>query len=272
MPKISGDIDAEGGVQSVVLALRILETLARASEPVGVTELAEALGTTKTRVHRHVRTLVQQGYVTQSPQTGRYLVGMRLVTLGRQVAESMDLSVAALPHLRDLRERLGQSCVLSQLEHDGARIMQTLPGRAAIEIGVKPGSILPFHNSAQGKLMLAHVAPEFRERVLAEPMPATTPHTITNAAALSDEIDAIRARGWAVAANESAMGLNALAAPIFDESGAIVGALAIVDLVQFLPDQPAPEQLAAVTATAAAVSVALGYSGATDGTTTNTAE
>ena len=131
MPRISGHVGADGGVQSVVLALRILETLARAAEPVGVTELAEALGTNKTRIHRHVRTLVQQGYVTQSPDTGRYLVGMRLVTLGRQVADSMDLSAAALPHLRDLRDRLGQTCVLSQFENEGARIQQTLSGRSA---------------------------------------------------------------------------------------------------------------------------------------------
>jgi DNA-binding IclR family transcriptional regulator len=261
MPRTTGEIAPEGGVQSVVLALRILETLARAAEPVGVTDLAEALGTTKTRIHRHVRTLVQQGYVTQSPQTGRYLVGMRLVTLGRQVSESMDLSATALPHLRDLRERLGQTCVLSQLEHDGARIMQTLSGRSAIEIGVKPGSILPFHNSAQGKLMLAHVDPEFRDRVLAEPMPASTPFTISDPAVLSAEIDSIRQRGWAVAANESAMGLNALAAPIFDESGAIAGTIAIVDLVQFLPAEPAPEQLSAVVGAAAAISAALGHRG-----------
>jgi DNA-binding IclR family transcriptional regulator len=264
MPRITGEKES-GGVQSVVLALKALEYLAGAADPVGVTELADILGTTKTRIHRHLRTLLQQGYVTQSARTGRYMVGTRLVTLGRQVAESMDLSATAMPYLRDLRERLGQTCVLSQLEHDGARILQTLSGRSPIEIGVKPGSVLPFHDSAQGKVMLAHVGSEFRDRILSQPLPASTAHTITDPAVLTAELAAIRARGWAVAPNESATGLNALAAPLFDDSGAVVGALAIVDLVQFLPAKPAREQLQVIVGAASAISAALGHTGATDG-------
>ena len=64
-----------------------------------------------------------------------------------------------------------------------------------------------------------------------------------------------------MAPNESAMGLNALAAPIFDGADSLIGAVAIVDLVQFLPAEPAPEQLAAVTASAASISAALGHGG-----------
>jgi DNA-binding IclR family transcriptional regulator len=257
MPKVSGE--TVEGIQSVVLALRALEYLARARNFVGVTELAVALDTTKTRIHRHLGTLVQQGYATHAPETGRYHVGTRLITLGRLVAESTDLSLAAQPHMRAVRETLGQSCVLSQFEQDGARIVLAMSGRSPIEIGVKPGSLLPFHNSAQGKVMLAFATPEFQDRILAEPMPATTPNTITAPKALAAELKAIRARGWAIAPNESALGLNALAAPLFDESSAIVGALAIVDLVQFLPAEPRPEQLDAIVQAAAGISTSLGH-------------
>jgi IclR family transcriptional regulator, KDG regulon repressor len=259
MPKVSGE--AVEGVQSVVLALRTLEYLARARNFVGVTELAAALDTTKTRVHRHLGTLVQQGYVTHAPESGRYHVGTRLITLGRLVAESTDLSLAAQPHMRALRETLGQTCVLSQFEQDGARIVLAMSGRSPIEIGVKPGSLLPFHNSAQGKVMLAYATPEFRERILSEPMPATTPHTITAPEALEADLAAIRLRGWAVAPNQSALGLNALATPLFDESSAIVGALAIVDLEQFIPAQPRDDQLDALVKAAAGISGSLGYRG-----------
>ena len=259
MPKINGE--AGQGVQSVILALRLLEHLAGAPEPVGVTELAKALGTTKTRVHRHLRTLTQQGYITQSPQTGRYRIGTRLVTLGRQVAEGTDLSIAAQPHLFGLRERLGQSCVLSQMEHEGARIIMALSGRSPIEIGVKPGSLLPFNYTAQGKVMLAFASEEFRRQVLSRPMSGATKMSVTDPAVLTRQLSRIRTQGWAVAPNESAVGLNALAAPIFDESGAVVGALALVDLVQFISAEPTPEQVEAISGTAAAVSTALGYSG-----------
>jgi IclR family KDG regulon transcriptional repressor len=257
MPKVNGD--AVDGVQSVVLALRTLEYLARARSFVGVTELADALDTTKTRIHRHLGTLVQQGYVTHAADTGRYHVGTRLITLGRLVAESTDLSVAAQPHVRAVREALGQSCVLSQFEQEGARIVLAMSGRSPIEIGVKPGSLLAFHNTAQGKVMLAFSTPEFQQRILSRPMVATTPHTITTPDVLEAELRAIRERGWAVAPNESALGLNALAAPLFDESSAIVGALGIVDLVQFLPPEPKPEQLEAIVHAAAGISTSLGH-------------
>jgi outer membrane protein TolC len=74
MPRIAGESGGDG-VQAVVLALRILEYLAPQRDAVGVTALAQALGTTKSRIYRHLRTLVQQGYIVQSAETERYRVG-----------------------------------------------------------------------------------------------------------------------------------------------------------------------------------------------------
>ena len=106
MPRISGEANGDG-VQAVVLALRILEYLAEQGKAVGVTALAQALGTTKSRIYRHLRTLVQQGYIQQSADTDRYRVGTRLLTLGVSVAENFDLTKAAQGILRELRDALG---------------------------------------------------------------------------------------------------------------------------------------------------------------------
>ena len=78
MPRISGEITE--GIQSVVLALRVIEHLAQSRRPVGVTSLANALGTTKSRIYRHLQTLVQQGYIVRSEQLERYKVGSRLIS------------------------------------------------------------------------------------------------------------------------------------------------------------------------------------------------
>ena len=257
MPKISGD--GGQGNQGAVLTLRTLEALAHAKGEMGVTELAGKLGTTKTRVHRQLRTLLEQGYVEQSEETGRYRVGSRLISLGRRVSEASNLTALAQPHLSKLRETLGQSSVLSQFEHSGARIVMAISGRSPIEIGVKPGSLLPFHNSAQGRVMLAHADPEFRQTVLERPMTATTTETIVTLGPLLQELEKVRGQGWATAPNQSAIGLNALAAPFFDASGAVLGAVGIVDLVQYLPPQPHPEQLDAILEAAEGISTSLGY-------------
>src|SRR5690606_23257607 len=71
-----------GGVMAIRLVLQILELLGK-RQTVGVTELANALGTTKARVFRHLRTLADTGFAEQDPGTERYMAGPRLIGLAR---------------------------------------------------------------------------------------------------------------------------------------------------------------------------------------------
>jgi DNA-binding IclR family transcriptional regulator len=85
MPRIGGPPRGEG-VQAVGMALQILEHLAARRGAQGVTELARHMQTTKSRMHRHLRSLIAGGYVVQPPGTGKYQIGGRLLALGRHVA------------------------------------------------------------------------------------------------------------------------------------------------------------------------------------------
>src|SRR4051812_2953211 len=72
VPRISGD--DEPGVQAVALTMRLIEHLVLQRKSVGVTALAEALGTTKSRISRHLHTLVELGFLAQDPRNERYQV------------------------------------------------------------------------------------------------------------------------------------------------------------------------------------------------------
>jgi DNA-binding IclR family transcriptional regulator len=257
MPRV-GAVSGEG-VQAAVLALRVLEHLGRERREVGVTALARALGTTKSRIYRHLRTLVEHGFIVQPLGSDRYKVGPRLVALARSVSDNIDLASAATDALIELRDALGHSSVVSQVEADGVRVLATVSGKAPIEIGVRPGSVLPFHASAQGKIALAFNSPEFRARALRAKLDMLTSKTIVSPTALRAELDKVRAQGWATAANQSAIGLNTLAAPIFDASGAICGTVGIVDMVQFIEEEPSEDQIAHTVAAGRKISLALGY-------------
>jgi DNA-binding IclR family transcriptional regulator len=258
MPRITGKADIRG-VQAVMFALNILEYLAGRGTAVGVTELAQHFATTKSRMHRHLRTLTAAGYIVQDADTERYRTSTRLIALGRAVSGGFDLTIAARDALRELRDALGQSVALSRFEQDGVSIVATLAGVSAVEIGVKPGSVLQYHASAQGKIMLAYADEAQRTRLLCAPLPALTPATITDPRRLRRELQQIRSRGWAVAPNETVIGLNALAAPILDAAGASIGAVAIVDSVQFVPPVPSARQIEGVIAAARRISANLGY-------------
>ncbi|MCI4661674.1 MAG: IclR family transcriptional regulator [Neomegalonema sp.] len=259
MPQDEGK-SAEG-LQSVILTMQILEAVAQTGKGVGVTSLAKTLGTSKSRIHRHLQTLVQQGYVFQHEDSERYEIGHRLIALGQQVFDHSGMIRASHDVLLELRDRLGHSAVASQWTPDGMLVVTTVSGRSPIEIGVRVGSLLPFHGSAQGKVACAFGTPAFQKRVLSGTLTSLTPATITDQSALRAELDAIRQRGWAVAPNQAAVGLNTLASPIFDGAGIVCGATAIVDLVQAIGEPPSAEQIAGVLDAARRISTLMGYSG-----------
>ncbi len=259
MPPISGPRPDSEGLQAVLLALNILEFVAHAQRAVGVTELAKAFETTKSRIHRHLQTLVGAGYLTQEAETERYRVSSRLMALGQTVSEGHELTATARPALRDLRERFGHSIALSVPEGLNVRIIATVPGSSNVEMGVKPGSLLPLHASAQGKVALAFGDAELLRRLMQQPLQALTPQTQTDPIELAADIRLIRQQGWAVAPNESMIGLNTIAAPVLDSRGEYVGAVAMVDSIQFIPAEPAAELIEAIKAAARKISADLGY-------------
>jgi len=260
MPRISGRSRGEG-VQAVVFALQVLEYLAQHRSTVGVTDLARVFDTTKSRMHRHLQTLVAAGYVMREEETERYRSGARLIAFGRAVAENFELTSAARPVMEALRASLGHAVTLSQPEPDGMRVIATIAGKSAFEIGVKPGSTLAAHATAQGKLMLAYAGDAVIDRALAKALPRNTPATTTDRAALRGELEQVRRQGWAVAPNQAVIGLNALGAPIFDALGAFVGAIAIVDSVQFIAADPAAKQVRETVAAAKKISTTIGFRG-----------
>lgn len=250
----------ESGVRSVRIALDVLEAVAFSGEEMGVTQIAERLKLTKGSVHRHLLTLVERGYLTQNQATSRYAIGAKGRLLARLAPEA-DLVRLAEGPMRELRDRCGISVVLSSMTPRGALVMLTIAGTSAIEIGVRPGSELPYHASAQGKIMLAFAPRSVQQRVLAGARPRLTPHTTTDIATIEEELTRVARRGYCSAPEEAMLGINAVAAPIFDAADSCVASVALVGSIQFLPANPSATLLKNLKACAHEISRQLGHSG-----------
>jgi IclR family KDG regulon transcriptional repressor len=248
----------DGGVRSVQVALDVLEAVAFSDEELGVTQIAERLGLTKGSVHRHLLTLVERGYLVQNPVTTRYSRGPRSRLLAYYAPGTDLIQIAAGP-MRELRDLLGHSVVLSEFAPRGALVLSMVVGTAAIEIGVRPGSELPFHSSAQGKVLLAFAPRPQRERLLAKSLPAFTTYTVTDVKSLEAELTRVAQLGFATAPEQAMLGINAVAAPIFDAKDSCAGALALVGSIQFLPSAIDAKSIAALKAAAAQISRTLGH-------------
>jgi IclR family transcriptional regulator, KDG regulon repressor len=246
------------GVHSVQLAIDVLEAVALADDELGVTQIAERLNMTKGSVHRHLQTLVERGYLAQNSTTSRYAIGPKSRLLARHAPDA-DLVYLAEGPMRQLRDALGHPVVLSEMTPRGALVLHKLSSTAPIEIGVRPGSELTFHASAQGKVMLAFAPYPLQARVLARPLQRFTDKTIVSVRRIEKDLLEVARLGFASAPEEAMLGLNAVAAPIFDAHDACIATVAIVASIQFLPEKPRPSDVAQLIEAARQISRKLGH-------------
>jgi IclR family transcriptional regulator, KDG regulon repressor len=241
-------------VQSVGVAVAILEALATAAKPIRLTELAKQLGEAKARIHRHLATLRHHGLVDQERSTECYRLGWKLVHLGQAAAEQFDIRRVAEPCMLRLRELSRQTVVLSVPANGEAMVAAVMASENLVTISVRQGARLPAHASAQGRIVLAFASPEIQRQILSRKLAALTPRTLIEPAALRERLSAIRRDLYELAPGETLLGITTLAAPLLDHEDLLVGIVAIVGTDQYIPSPVDETQLHLVRACAAAIS------------------
>lgn len=249
---------AADGVKAADVCLSILELVAFQAEGAGVTQIADRIGIAKSAVFKHLQTLADHGFVAQEPGNARYRLGPKAWLLARHAPDLNDVAANAMPLMLAARNELGLAVVLSSPTPQSVFVVATVPSNQPIEIGIRPGGQLALHASAQGKVYLAFGPAEVLERVCAEPLAAITPRTVTDPKQLRRDVAEIRRLGYAMAPEESLLGINALAAPIYDYRGALVGSIGLIGSVQHIPVPPDPALIARLLGLTKAVSTALG--------------
>ncbi|HUK59912.1 MAG TPA: IclR family transcriptional regulator [Stellaceae bacterium] len=239
------------GLLSVNFILNVIELLAETDGPRALSDIARTLGVSKPRAHRHLRALLQRGYVRQESVTERYEITAKLLALGEVVRDRFEIARLVRPEMARLRDASGLVATASTLIADLVTIVEALDGRMLIDADILPGNALSPFNSAHGLVALAFGPAQRITRAWTGPPPS-------NPEELEAELAGIRQRGWATAPNRVFPGINALAAPIFDHRGDWRGTIAIVGPTSLVPADPAPVQLKDVLRAAREVSRQLG--------------
>lgn len=239
------------GLLSVNFILNIIELLAETDRPRALSDIARTLGVSKPRTHRHLRALLRRGYVRQESETDRYEITAKLLALGETVRDRFDIARVVRPEVSRLRDATGHTVTVSTLVADLVTVIEMLHGRTFIEFAVRPGSAYNPFASAHGLVALAYGPAQRIARAWTGP-PASDPD------AFAAEVARVRERGWATAPDLVLLGVNALAAPIFDHHGDWRGTIAIVGVTSLIPAVPAPAQIKEVLRAAREVSRQLG--------------
>lgn len=210
-------------------AVQVVDILGRASGPMRLGAVAEAMGVPKSTAHRLLSELAKHGLVRRAGE-GEYTLGYRLVQWGNLADRSVGLRHIAEPVMTQLRDAVRESVHLYVLEEDHRICVLSVEGPHTLRPVAVLGRPMPLGYGAAGKLLYAFSDELVRQRIAAQ-LPEYRGRSIM----ADDEAERIRATSFAISASETEDGVSAVATPIHS-GGGVLGALAIASTTSRLTE------------------------------------
>lgn len=248
----TGDVAKESVLGRIV---RIVEVFGPDTPALSVSELARRADLHVATASRMVDHLVGYGWLRRDGDR-KVCIGMRLWELASRASPALPLREAAMPYMEDLHAVVRQHTQLAVLDGDEVLFLERLSARNAVINLTRIAGRLPLHASSSGEVLLAYAPVELQERVLAGPLRAFTPDTVTDPRELRARLAGIRRDGFALCAGFFDERATGVAVPVRGPGGAVAAALGVV-----VPnDANARMQVPALRATALGISRAMGLS------------
>jgi IclR family acetate operon transcriptional repressor len=212
-------------VPVVQSTFRILEELSRTGA-LGLNDVTQRTGISKSTVFRILTTLTRLGYVVRD-NSRSYYVSQAVGDLVSAEASVEAVRRAALPHMLELRDQFGETVNLGRLEFDKVTYVEVVPSEYALRLHERPGATVCLHASALGKAILAFSDEDFATNLIrGRELTMFTRNTITDPQELITELRRVRERGYAFDRGETSSLATCVAAPI-TRSGAAIAAISI---------------------------------------------
>jgi IclR family pca regulon transcriptional regulator len=251
--------------QSLERGLTILSAFRSGRPLLGISELGREIGLSRSTTHRYVATLAALGYLEQDAPTKRYRLGPRVLDLGFSAINSMELREIGAPYLQQLSDETGFT--VNMAIADGADIVyvercrSARAGQREIDLNLHVGARMPAYCTSMGKILLAWLPEADRDAALdRSPLQRRGPNTFTTRKALLDELERVRAQGFAINNEELAYGLRSIAAPVRSHTREVVAAINLAVHSSMVSMQELVARLSpALLRTAAEISARAGY-------------
>ena len=246
--------------KSLSRALRILNAIAAAGRPLGVTDIARRVGVHKSSVYRLLRTMVEYNYLEQHETTSEYWLGTQLSRLGQLAALHLELPRIARPHVEQLARRTRETANLVKLDGELCIYLISVQTEHSIGMIARPaGATDAIYCTAVGKAMLAFMPERRAESILSrvEFVPRTKATLRTPEAVLA-ALPEVRARGYSVDNEENEENVRCVGSPVFDRRAEVIGAVSISGPAFRFTDAFIAEMAPHVKACAISISAELG--------------
>ena len=229
----SGDTETRGeagrtrSVPVLERAFGVLELLAVSSNGLTLPDVARKLQIPKSSAHCILLTLLRQGYLSRSDRTRRYVLGQKLFSLASHALAGQDVREVAMPHLRQLMLATKLTVHLGVLEGGEVILIAKVDPPGVTGLATWLGRRMDVHCTGMGKALIANLPAEELEQFLrSRTFPRHNENTIVSAKRLKQELDTVRANGFATDDEEDEVGYRCIGVPVLDR-GRIVAAVSL---------------------------------------------
>jgi DNA-binding IclR family transcriptional regulator len=211
---------------AVERALNILEAAAQRREGLTNAEISRKLGIPKSSASYILRTLEKRSYLRREAETGRYRLGLKILSLGGDAQSNLDIAHVALPFMRSLVEKIRMTSHLAVLDQGEAVYIEKVEAPGFFKVNTWVGRRMFLHSTSVGKCLLAWLSKQEVEAIAKQQgLKRRTPETITSIAKLLADLERVKQSGYALDDEENSLGARCLGAPIFDAMGNVAAAL-----------------------------------------------
>lgn len=224
----TGEVRPEFAMQTVERVMKVLLAFTPENRSLGVTELADQLGLTKSAVHRILTSLVTIGFAQRDESSSRYRLGHQAIEVGLAALGRTDLRVVALPIMHDLVETTSETATVSLMVGFSRTYLAQVESPQFVRMCVDVGRRFPLYAGASGRAILAFVPPSVLESYLASmKLDRLTDQTLTSKSKLLESLKIVADAGYAVSSGERDQYAGAVAAPIFGEENRVIGCVSV---------------------------------------------
>ena len=248
-------------VRSIEKSIELLDCFWQVRRPLSLSELEHMTGWAKSTIHGLLASMLDSAVVEQNATDGKYRLGYHLFELGSAVNQGWNVPEICKPHLQGIVDRLHESAYLARLSGDELILADCEEPHTSFRVASEAGTRLPLHCTSQGKIILANrPASEVGALLRRRELRAYTNATVTDLQALLDALPALRRAGYAEEREEYRLGLQSVAAPIFDSRRECSYAIGVICMAT-VSEETFAKMRTVVAAAAAAVSAELGWTG-----------